>query len=241
MNRNVLLIDNLDSFSFNLVEAFERLGASVRVLRNTVDAAQAAALARDQGALIVLSPGPGRPQDAGCTLDLIGLVIGRVPVLGICLGHQALVHQAGGSVERAPVPFHGRSSVLEHDGAGPFEGFGGPVAVGRYHSLCTRDVPPRFRIHAALDGMAMAISDDVAMQTGLQFHPESILTPGGDHILANLLGFRTTPLQRDAIARRGGAPPTTTGRRDEPKSNSLRYKDKEMVAEEGLEPPTRGL
>ena len=122
MRRNVLLIDNLDSFSFNLVEAFERLGATVRVVRNTIDAAQALAFARDEDALIVLSPGPGRPEDAGCTLELIGLAYGRVPVLGICLGHQAIVHEAGGAVERASEPFHGRSTTLEHDGAGPLFG-----------------------------------------------------------------------------------------------------------------------
>ena len=188
MRRDVLLIDNFDSFSFNLVEAFERLGARVQVLRNTVDAAQALAIALDKDALIVLSPGPGRPEEAGCTLDLIGRAIGHVPVLGICLGHQAIVHQAGGTVERAFEPAHGRSTVLEHDAAGPFQGLDGGVPVGRYHSLCTRDVPARFRVHASLDGMAMAISDSAALQTGLQFHPESILTPSGDHILANILG-----------------------------------------------------
>lgn len=188
MRRDVLLIDNFDSFSFNLVEAFERLGARVRVLRNTVDAAQALAIALDKDALIVLSPGPGRPEEAGCTLDLIGRAIGHLPVLGICLGHQAIIHQGGGAVERASEPVHGRSTVLEHDGAGPFQGLDGGVPVGRYHSLCTRDVPARYRVHATLDGMAMAISDSVAMQTGLQFHPESILTPSGDHILANILG-----------------------------------------------------
>lgn len=187
MTRNVLLIDNLDSFSFNLVEAFERLDARVLVLRNTVDAAVAVSLAREREALIVLSPGPGCPQDAGCTIDVVGLAMGQVPVLGICLGHQAIVYQAGGTVARATGALHGRSSALEHDGTGPFTGIDGPVAVGRYHSLCTRDVPPRLRVHAVLDGMAMAISDEAAMQTGLQFHPESILTPRGDHILANIL------------------------------------------------------
>lgn len=192
MRRNVLLIDNLDSFSFNLVESFERLGATVRVVRNTIDAAQAAAIARDEDALIVLSPGPGRPEEAGCTLDLIGRALGQIPVLGICLGHQAIVHQAGGAVERASEPIHGRSTALEHDRAGPFVGLQGPVPVGRYHSLCTRNVPPRFRVHAAVDGMAMAISDRAAMQTGLQFHPESILTPAGDRILANILADRET-------------------------------------------------
>ena len=192
MRHNVLLIDNLDSFSFNLVESFERLGATVQVVRNTIDAAQAAAIARNEDALIVLSPGPGRPEDAGCTLDLIGRALGQIPVLGICLGHQAIVHQAGGAVERACEPMHGRSTALEHDGAGPFAGLHGPVPVGRYHSLCTRDVPSRFRVHAAVDGMAMAISDRAGMQTGLQFHPESILTPAGDRILANILADRET-------------------------------------------------
>ena len=187
MRRDVLLIDNLDSFSFNLVEAFERLGARVQVLRNTVDAAHAFVIAQEKHALIVLSPGPGRPEEAGCTLELIGRAIGHVPVLGICLGHQAIVHQAGGAVGRAPEPVHGRSTMLDHDCAGPFLGLDEGVPVGRYHSLCTRNVPARFHVHAALDGMAMAISDSAALQTGLQFHPESILTPHGDRILANIL------------------------------------------------------
>ena len=188
MRQDVLLIDNLDSFSFNLVEAFERLSARVQVLRNTVDPAQALAIAQHKSALIILSPGPGRPEDAGCTLELIGRAAGHVPVLGICLGHQAIVEQAGGTVERASEPVHGRATVLRHDGAGPFLGLDADIPVGRYHSLCTRDVPVRFRVHAILDGMAMAISDSAAMQTGLQFHPESILTPDGDRILANILG-----------------------------------------------------
>jgi anthranilate synthase/aminodeoxychorismate synthase-like glutamine amidotransferase len=207
VRRHVLLIDNFDSFSFNLVEAFERLGMSVRVLRNTVDAGAALAVARADDALIVLSPGPGRPQEAGCTLDLISLAIGLVPVLGICLGHQAIVHHAGGTVVRATEPLHGRSSVLEQDGAGPFSGLEGPVAVGRYHSLCTRNVPPRFRVHAALDGMAMAISDQAALQTGLQFHPESILTPRGDHMLANIMaGAHGALLAHDPAEASDGMP-----------------------------------
>ena len=193
MTRPVLLIDNLDSFSFNLVESFERLGSTVRVLRNSVAAADALAQAEDSGALLVLSPGPGRPEDAGCTLELIALAAGRVPVLGICLGHQALVQAAGGAVSRADAPVHGKSSRLHHDGAGPFLGLEDPVHIGRYHSLCTRDVPPAFHVHAHIDGMAMAISNPAALQTGLQFHPESILTRQGDRMLANVLG---APVQR---------------------------------------------
>jgi anthranilate synthase component 2 len=187
MSRNVLFIDNFDSFTFNLVEAFERLGCEVAVLRNTIGAAAALERARRTEALITLSPGPGKPRDAGCCLELIALAKGEVPLLGICLGHQAIVEEAGGRVERAPEPVHGKSSLLDHDGEGPMRGLDSPLTIGRYHSLCTRDLPPRFRIHAQIDGMAMAISDPAAKQTGLQFHPESILTLKGDAILRNIL------------------------------------------------------
>ena len=183
----VLLIDNLDSFTFNLVEAFERLGADVRVLRNSVAAEDALALSREREALVVISPGPGRPEEAGCMMELIARAKGKAPVLGVCLGHQGIVQQAGGAVTRAPEPVHGKASLLAHDGAGPFEGISEPIHIGRYHSLCTRDLPARFRVHAAIDGMAMAISDPDARQWGLQFHPESILTRGGDTMLSNIL------------------------------------------------------
>jgi anthranilate synthase/aminodeoxychorismate synthase-like glutamine amidotransferase len=187
MTASVLMIDNLDSFTFNLVEAIERLGAKVRVLRNSIPAADALAAAEQSGSHLILSPGPGRPEDAGCCLELLTLAKGRVPVLGVCLGHQAMVLEAGGDVGRAPAPVHGKTSLLVHDGQGPFEGIEGPVQIGRYHSLCTRNIPDRFTVHAETEGMAMAISDDAALQTGLQFHPESILTPVGNRILANIL------------------------------------------------------
>jgi anthranilate synthase/aminodeoxychorismate synthase-like glutamine amidotransferase len=185
------MIDNLDSFTFNLVEAIQRLGARVRVLRNSVSVWVALAEAESNGASILISPGPGTPEEAGCCLELIALAKGKVPLSGICLGHQAIVLEAGGTVERAPEPVHGKASLLAHDGEGPFAGIEGPVAVGRYHSLCTRHVPERFRVHAEIDGMAMAISDPQAKQSGLQFHPESILTPAGNRILANLLKLGT--------------------------------------------------
>lgn len=187
MTRPILLIDNLDSFTFNLVEAFQRLGCAVRTLRNRIAAGEAVAMAEESGALIVLSPGPGGPEDAGCCLELIERAIGSVPLLGICLGHQAIVHQAGGRVARAETPVHGKANLLHHDGAGPFAGLEEPVRIGRYHSLCTRDLPERFTVHAQIDGMAMAIGDPAARQTGLQFHPESILTTKGDRMLANIL------------------------------------------------------
>jgi anthranilate synthase/aminodeoxychorismate synthase-like glutamine amidotransferase len=187
MSNRVLMIDNLDSFTFNLVEAMERLGLEVRVLRNSVAAETALAAAQETGARIVVSPGPGRPEDAGCSLELIARAKGRVPLLGVCLGHQAMVLEAGGEVVRAPAPVHGKTSLVTHDGQGPFAGIEGPVQIGRYHSLCTRRIPERFTVHAEADGMAMAISDAAALQTGLQFHPESILTPVGNKLLANIL------------------------------------------------------
>ena len=187
MSGRVLMIDNLDSFTFNLVEAMERLGLEVRVVRNSIAAASALGQAEVAGAHLVVSPGPGRPEEAGCSLELIALARGRVPLLGVCLGHQAMVLEAGGEVVRAPSPVHGKTSLVEHDGQGPFAGVEGPVQIGRYHSLCTRRIPARFTVHAEVDGMAMAISDRDALQTGLQFHPESILTPMGNRMLANIL------------------------------------------------------
>jgi anthranilate synthase/aminodeoxychorismate synthase-like glutamine amidotransferase len=187
MTGRVLMIDNFDSFTFNLVEAMARLGLEVRVLRNSVSAEAAFEEALATGARMVVSPGPGRPEDAGCSLELIALAKGRVPLLGVCLGHQAMVLEAGGEVVGAPAPVHGKTSLVEHDGQGPFAGIDGPVQIGRYHSLCTRAVPARFTVHAEVDGMAMAISDPGALQTGLQFHPESILTPVGGRMLGNIL------------------------------------------------------
>lgn len=188
MSRNVLMVDNHDSFTFNIVEALERLGATVRTVRNEIAAEDAFERALNDKALILISPGPGRPEEAGCCIELIALARGRVPLLGVCLGHQAIVMEAGGKVARASEAVHGKASLLDHDGLGPFAGLPNPIRVGRYHSLCTPDPPLRFRVHASIDGMAMAISDPDAKQVGIQFHPESVLTPVGQRILANVLG-----------------------------------------------------
>lgn len=187
----MLLLDNLDSFSFNLVAAFEDMGCPTQVIRNTARAGDVLARARECGAMIVLSPGPGRPEDAGCLIELVARAMGTLPVLGVCLGHQAIVLQAGGRVT-AVDPCHGRASAIDHDAAGPFAGLGSaPIRVGRYHSLATsvEALPDRFTVHAALAGAAMAISDRAARQIGLQFHPESILTAQGPAILANSLAM----------------------------------------------------
>ncbi len=193
--REVIFVDNFDSFTFNLVESFERLGGRVRVFRNTADAGWLVEQARVRNALLVVSPGPGAPEDAGCCLELIARARGVVPLLGVCLGHQAIVKEAGGEVSGAEGIVHGKTSTLVHDGTGPFAGMPSPLVIGRYHSLATRKLPARFRVHAALGDMAFAISDPVARQVGLQFHPESILTPTGDRLLANILD-----LERSACA-----------------------------------------
>lgn len=190
MTRNVLMIDNHDSFTFNIVEALERLGASVRTVRNEIPAADALEQAVASNAMILISPGPGRPEDAGCCVDLIRLAKGKVPLFGVCLGQQAMVLEAGGEVVRAPQAVHGKASLVEHDGEGPFAGLPNPIKIGRYHSLATPNPPARFRVHGSIDGMAMAISDRDAKQVGVQFHPESVLSPTGQRMLANVLaGF----------------------------------------------------
>jgi anthranilate synthase/aminodeoxychorismate synthase-like glutamine amidotransferase len=188
---NVLLIDNRDSFTFNLAEAFRVAGAQVAVVRNSIEAAVALRRALEMDATIILSPGPGGPADAGSCLELTHLARGRVPLIGICLGHQAIVEEAGGTVALANQPFHGKCSVLTHSGNGPFAGLPSPLTVGRYHSLCTpvRGLPGRFTVDAELDGMAMAIRDDSAAQLGLHFHPESILTPKCDRLAVALLSW----------------------------------------------------
>ena len=183
----VLLIDNRDSFTFNLADSCARLGAYVKVVRNSITAHAALDRARREGMMIMLSPGPGHPRDAGCCMELITLAKGLVPLIGICLGHQAMVLEAGGTVERAAAIVHGKTSLMRHDGQGPFTGLPNPLAIGRYHSLCTPSPPANFTVHGAIDGMAMAISDETALQVGLQFHPESILTPMGDPLLSNIL------------------------------------------------------
>ena len=166
------------------------LGAQVSVFRNTVAPGQAEQWLAEHGAgLVVLSPGPGRPADAGVSLELARRLAGRVPILGICLGHQCMVEAAGGTVERIPLPVHGKAWALDHDGTGVFEGLPRPMKVGRYHSLATREAPDGFRAQACAQDLVMAMTDPTRRQVGLQFHPESFLTPYGQRLLENVLKF----------------------------------------------------
>ena len=186
----VLMIDNYDSFTYNLVQAFRELGADLVVHRNdalTVD--EAAAL---ECTHLVVSPGPGRPDAAGISVPLIRALAGRVPILGVCLGHQAIVEAFGGSIQRAPELMHGKSSEIEHDGAGVFAGLPEPLVVGRYHSLAAGadDLPSVLDVTARTsDGIIMGVRHASLLVEGVQFHPESVLTPDGPRLMANFLAM----------------------------------------------------
>ena len=188
---NLLLIDNGDDFTAGLAGACRSAGATVEIVGNRRQARDCLAYALQHDALIMLSPGPGGPREAGCCLDLIALAAGRVPLIGVCLGHQAIVAHHGGHVVRAHEASQGKSSAIEHDGAGAFADLASPMRVGRYHSLCTplNAVPPSLHVHAVLDGMAMAVSHAGHGQLGLQFHPESVLTPMGARLIERAFGW----------------------------------------------------
>ena len=186
----VLVIDNYDSFTYNLVHLFEQLGAEVRVFRNdaiSVDEAEQLAPSH-----VVVSPGPGRPADAGISVELIRRLGPSVPTLGVCLGHQAIVEAFGGEVGQARALLHGKASSVEHDGKGVFEGLPQGLDAGRYHSLAATRVPEELEISARTpDGEVMGVRHRELPIEGVQFHPESVLTPLGPDLLRNFLGTRT--------------------------------------------------
>jgi len=183
----VLLIDNYDSFTYNLVHLLEELGAKVVVRRNDAVALdEAASLEPDR---LVVSPGPGRPADAGVSVALIRELGPRVGTLGVCLGHQAVVEAFGGEVGAARALLHGKASLLRHDGRGVFAGLPEEIEVGRYHSLAATRVPGELEVSArTADGEVMAVRHRSHPIEGVQFHPESVLTPHGRTLLANFLG-----------------------------------------------------
>ena len=184
----ILVIDNYDSFTYNLVQALGYLGAQLDVRRHdAVDAAAARAL-RPRG--IVMSPGPGRPEDAGCCCELVAELGTQIPMLGVCLGHQAIAATLGGRVVRAPQVVHGKAAVIEHDGEGLFAGLPRPLEVARYHSLVVvrEGLPEELVVTASTkDGLIMAMRHREWPLVGVQFHPESIATPDGPAMLRNFL------------------------------------------------------
>ena len=185
----ILLVDNYDSFTYNLAHLFGELGVEVDVRRNdAVSAAEAEALAPDY---LVVSPGPGRPRDAGATPEIIGRLAPTTPTLGVCLGHQAIVEAFGGTVDRARELVHGKSCVVRHDGLGLFTGLPEELEVGRYHSLAATEIPDVLEVTArAQDGEVMAVRHRELPVVGVQFHPESVLTPDGRAIAENFLERR---------------------------------------------------
>jgi anthranilate synthase/aminodeoxychorismate synthase-like glutamine amidotransferase len=184
----ILLIDNYDSFTYNLVQAFVALGAEVMVYRNdaiTVDEAL-----QLEPTHLVISPGPGRPEDAGVSLAMIAAFAERVPTLGVCLGHQCLVSYFGGDIVRAERLMHGKTSMVQHDGKTIFDGLSQPIEVGRYHSLSAEhgSLPDVLQLTAETPrGEIMGVRHKVLPLEGVQFHPESVLTPAGDQLMANFL------------------------------------------------------
>lgn len=190
MTSRLLLIDNYDSFTYNLVQAFLVLGADVHVYRNdAISVEQAIAFAPSH---LCISPGPGTPYDAGVSMDMIRAFAGRLPVLGVCLGHQSIVEVFGGKVVRAGRLMHGKTSIIQHDGASLFAGLPQSCEVGRYHSLIAapETLPPDLEVSARTDqGEIMGVRHRSLMVEGVQFHPESILTPDGPALMKNFLGF----------------------------------------------------
>ncbi|MEX2103164.1 MAG: aminodeoxychorismate/anthranilate synthase component II [Gaiellaceae bacterium] len=185
----ILLIDNYDSFTYNLAHLFQELGAEVTVLRNdALDADEAERLAPSH---LVISPGPGRPQDSGATIEIVKRLGPRIPTLGVCLGHQAIVEAFGGEVGSARRLVHGKASSVSHDGRGLFEGLPDPLEAGRYHSLAATAVPDSLEVCATTeDGEVMAVRHLELPIVGIQFHPESVLTPAGPALGKNFLEGR---------------------------------------------------
>lgn len=184
----VLVIDNYDSFTYNLVQALGRMGEEVAVLRN--DAVTPEDVEELLPGCLVISPGPGRPEDAGNCLSILRRFAGRLPTLGVCLGHQALGLVFGAAVVRAPEPVHGKASLIYHSGEGIFEGLPRPFPAGRYHSLVLErsSLPPSVEVVAEDEsGLVMGIRCRGTRAWGVQFHPESVLTPNGDELLRNFL------------------------------------------------------
>ena len=187
-NVRMLLIDNYDSFTYNLVQAFAAQGADVMVYRN--DAISVEESVELKPTHLVISPGPGRPEDAGVSLDMIGAWAGKLPIFGVCLGHQSIVQQFGGEIVRAERLMHGKTSMVKHDGESIYAGLPNPFEVGRYHSLCAEEesLPDELIVTAQTErGEIMGVRHKTLQIEGVQFHPESVLTPDGNMLMANFM------------------------------------------------------
>jgi anthranilate synthase component II len=189
MGPRVLLVDNYDSFVYNLVQELGELGADPVVFRN--DAIDVAGIRAERPDAVLISPGPGRPEDGGVSLEVVRQLGGEIPILGVCLGHQCIGQALGGEIVAAPHLMHGKTSEIHHDGQGIFAGLPNPFVATRYHSLVVRpdSVPAELEVTAtSTDGVVMGLRHRAQRIEGVQFHPESVLTASGPALLANFLG-----------------------------------------------------
>ena len=187
---NILLLDNVDSFTYNLVDQLRCGGHQVVIYRNTVPAEHILTVLNNmESPILVLSPGPGKPSEAGSMPEVLSKVKGQLPIIGICLGHQAIIEAYGGTVSAAGEILHGKSSMATHDEQAMFSGLENPISVARYHSLVGSQVSESLTICAQSNGMVMAVRNDDDRVCGFQFHPESILTTQGKLLLENTVAW----------------------------------------------------
>ena len=191
--KKVLFIDNFDSFTYNLVDDFCKRNCEAKVYRADTELEELKAVADEfRPDLLVISPGPGTPDTAGVSLSAVGYFKDKLPILGVCLGHQVIVQYFGGKIGHAPEPMHGKPSRVTHDQKGIFAGVENPLQAGRYHSLCVLEVPDCLEKTAEFEGIVMGIEHKELPIFGVQFHPESILTPAGGRIIENILSIAVT-------------------------------------------------
>nr|AAB05975.1 anthranilate synthase small subunit [Buchnera aphidicola] len=187
---NILLLDNIDSFTYNLVEQLRNKNNNVLIYRNSVDIKIILnSIKKIKNPILMLSPGPSKPQNAGCMLNLINKIKGEIPIIGICLGHQAIVEAYGGIIGYAGEIFHGKASLINHDGLEMFEGLPQPLPVARYHSLICNKIPKNFIINSYFNDMIMSVRNNLDYVCGFQFHPESILTTSGSLLLEKIINW----------------------------------------------------
>jgi anthranilate synthase/aminodeoxychorismate synthase-like glutamine amidotransferase len=189
-NRKVLFIDNFDSFTYNLVDDFCKRDCQAKVYRADTGLEELKAVSEQFGPdLVVVSPGPGTPDTAGVSLSAVGYFKDKLPILGVCLGHQVIAQHFGGRVSHAPVPMHGKPSRVTHNQKGIFASVENPLQAGRYHSLCVLKLPDCLERTAEFNSVVMGLEHKELPIFGVQFHPESILTPAGGKIIENVLAI----------------------------------------------------
>ena len=191
---DILLLDNIDSFTYNLVDQLRSSGHRVVIYRNQIAADTIIErLQQLEQPVLMLSPGPGTPAQAGCMPELLQRLRGQLPIIGICLGHQAIVEAYGGHVGQAGEILHGKASLIKHDGLGVFAGMPNPLPVARYHSLVGSNIPTELTVNARFGEMVMAVRHDAHRVCGYQFHPESILTTQGARLLEQTIDWALSP------------------------------------------------